>query len=134
MCGSESHFTGNSIIKITTKPLFLSVVYSVEKDSKKLSNHELFAEEIGGLLVFKLSTHIQSLEKDKFCYYTKYPKNWIESLKERFLPGFILKYFPVKYEIIDIKVNRFIVCPHIDSNRYEDHFKWMFEATNDESG
>lgn len=29
----------------------------------------------------------------------KYPANWVESLKERFLPLFLLKKYPIKYRI-----------------------------------
>lgn len=34
----------------------------------------------------------------------QYPVNWIEALKDRFLPNVLKKRFPVKYETIDIDV------------------------------
>lgn len=33
-----------------------------------------------------------------------FPLNWVEALKDRFLPRYFRKYFPVKYELIEIEV------------------------------
>jgi len=33
----------------------------------------------------------------------KWPRNWKEAVKERWLPAWILKRFPVKYTVIDVK-------------------------------
>ena len=33
----------------------------------------------------------------------QWPRNWKQSLKERFLPGFILKRWPVEYTKIEVK-------------------------------
>jgi hypothetical protein len=41
----------------------------------------------------------------------KYPSDWKESLKERFLPYWLKKHFPVKYTEKAI----YKVCPHIDT-------------------
>ena len=32
-----------------------------------------------------------------------YPKNWKEAVKERFMPKFLLKWFPVSYTTIEIR-------------------------------
>lgn len=36
-------------------------------------------------------------------YNVSYPSNWVEALKDRWLPNFIRKYWPVKYERIEVK-------------------------------
>lgn len=34
-----------------------------------------------------------------------YPDNWLEAVKERFYPKFLLKKYPVKYKIIKVDFN-----------------------------
>lgn len=36
--------------------------------------------------------------------YKVFPADWKEAIKDRFLPEFFRKWFPVRYEIIDIEV------------------------------
>lgn len=38
-------------------------------------------------------------------FYYKFPKDWKESIKEKFLPKFILNIFPVKYTEINISID-----------------------------
>ena len=48
----------------------------------------------------------------------KYPSNWIEAIKDRWLPKWALKYIKIKY----IEIKELNLCPHIMED-FNDHTK-----------
>jgi hypothetical protein len=81
-------------------------------------------------MIFPQSVKLTLSEQEEFLYDTvlvrmvveimgklqddstvKYPSDWKESLKERFLPYWLKKRFPVKYTEKSV----YKVCPHIDT-------------------
>jgi hypothetical protein len=53
-------------------------------------------------MVIKLHSIIYGIEHE--CDEIRYPKNWVEALKERFAPAWVLARWPVEY-----KVHRFVI-------------------------
>jgi hypothetical protein len=73
-------------------------------------------------IAFKMvAEFLGKLKKDTII---KYPANWKESLKERFLPRFLKSRFPIIYEERAI----YKVCPHINtkfSDNPDVHLKFL---------
>lgn len=42
----------------------------------------------------------------------RYPENWLEALKERFAPKWLLKKYPIKYK--EIKVDPMLIFPEMN--------------------
>jgi hypothetical protein len=57
----------------------------------------------------------------------KYPATWKDAFKERYYTDWMKKKFPVKYTEVDVEVNHYHICPHIDSRMSENdlHLKWL---------
>jgi hypothetical protein len=55
--------------------------------------------DFGHKLGMAVSMNILTQDIEKY----KWPSNWMEAVKERFLPDCLLKYFPIKYTTIDVK-------------------------------
>jgi len=88
-----------------------------EAISKKvLHDARLSLEDMGEAIGIRLKLHFPSCDVTEFNEYMhKYPKNWVEALKERiwrWIPQFIQRKYPIEYE--KIQVRKFVnVCPHI---------------------
>ena len=101
--------------KIELEKLKLISNYVVAKtELDGLSSIELvsYVEMIGNDLVFELKTWI--LGQQKTIEIIKYPLNWIEALKERWLPPWLLKKYPVKY--IEKTFNAIAMFPNLKVN------------------
>lgn len=57
------------------------------------------ADIMSDMLAFHLEAFVWA---QSLCDY-KHPKNWKEAFKERWFPKWLLKKFPVKYAVLDIK-------------------------------
>lgn len=78
-------------------------------------NLSTWMDRITGAMFSELTATMLG-EKD--CEYVektiRYPANWIEALKERFLPAFLAKWLPVRYTCVDVvKVTKYRCCPHL---------------------
>lgn len=59
---------------------------------------------------------------------TSYPASWWEAFKDRFLPKFLQKRFPVERVYVDTIIHHFHVCPHINykfENASQIHFTFL---------
>jgi hypothetical protein len=60
-------------------------------------------EEMTEQLVIELRRNIWKKEHPKRNIY-KYPSNWKESLKERFFPKWLLKKYPIDYDVLSVSL------------------------------
>jgi hypothetical protein len=77
-------------------------------------------------MILDLYTYVMGLRDKNFQYYKKFPRDWKQAVKERFAPKWFLKRWPVEYE--EISINERIykkVCPHLYTDRREEHLKFM---------
>lgn len=129
MCKFESQDLHTKLNRIKLSRINFHTTNCILK--KVINNSEIRVDDVAEVLFFKLQSYIEGIEKEKIIVYRKYPKNWVESLKERFLPKFLLKKFPIKYEEIDINVSRFIIYPHFEYENASLHFEWIKGTQND---
>ena len=64
-----------------------------------LEDVKFVADEITGMIILQVHGYVWA---QSLCDY-KHPENWKEALKERWFPKWLLKRFPVKYAVLDIK-------------------------------
>lgn len=61
---------------------------------------EVLTDCIAASMVFKLNAKVAYRELPEI----RYPKNWVEAIKQRWAPEWFLKRYPVKYTVYDAKV------------------------------
>ncbi len=140
MCEHERNVADNlaqlDAIKALITPIKLSIHSKMSaasvQDSIAYSDINCVAELIGDNLVCSLVKYISAMHVNKFCHYSEYPENWWEAFKLRFFPKFLLKKYPVKYTVIDISIDRYVVCPHVQVLDRHRHYMWMLDAMKDE--
>ena len=90
---------------------------------------ECFWDYAARSLVLQLTT---SLAEQKTSYETKpvyRPENWWEAVKERFLPLWARKKWPIKMETISTEIaNLTKLCPHLKSHDQDCYRFFTFEA------
>lgn len=95
------------------------------QDIIALHGIEFAAEIINDALITRLSAFVTCAQADKFCYYFEYPENWWEALKLRFFPNWLIIKFPIKFKIVDIAVDKYIICPHLPFESKMVHKTWL---------
>jgi hypothetical protein len=93
--------------KVSTRNLEKIVFHVNQYVSRQLidtieSDVEL-VNRVGDELLFKLRAGVTGEKKE--IKSIKYPKNWVEALKERFLPLCFKRRFKVKYTSIEVSFN-----------------------------
>ncbi len=63
----------------------------------------------------------------------KRPIDWWNAIKERFFPKWLLKRFPVNFEMIPIDIEVWKVCPHLNRAVEYDHVSWFVQDNFHES-
>jgi hypothetical protein len=51
-----------------------------------------------------------------------YPITWVDAIKSRFFPKWLLRRYPASFNTIPVKIIR--VCPHLIEDRKERHLEW----------
>ena len=136
MCEHERDNASNldqlDYIKALITPLKLSISgrYTLEalQDTIAWTNIDLTADLIADILVTRLTTYVSAMQSEKFCHYTEYPENWWEAFKLRFFPKFLIDRYPIKYTVIDISIDRYVVCPHVPVLDKHKHYMWMLDT------
>jgi hypothetical protein len=59
----------------------------------------------------------------------KWPANWLEALKDRFLPAWMKRRFPIRYQSIEKKLFG-PICPHQPCDDASKHFQWLQMRTD----
>lgn len=59
-----------------------------------------------------------------------YPSDWVQAVKERFLPKFLRKWFPINYKYIDAVTIHYHICPHINVASYKEHLDFLVSRTD----
>ena len=75
-------------------PEFLSNLNDLEKRE--------FEDHYTNRIVYEFKKRIASECLEKVEH--QYPKDWIQSIKHRWFPNWLLKFFPVEYQVIKIDV------------------------------
>jgi hypothetical protein len=90
---------------------FSQTVRTIELPLHQIVSRKMIAREVLGGANWELKTHLDyisdSIVVDLIGYFAsqplidtidvKYPKDWLEALKERFAPSWLLKKYPVRY-------------------------------------
>lgn len=99
------------------------------QDMAALHGIDFTAELIGDVLITRLSAFVNCTHTDKFCYYLEYPENWWEAFKLRFFPRWLIDKYPIKFKIVDISVDKYIICPHLPYESKMTHMNWLRNKT-----
>lgn len=76
-------------------------------------------------LVVRFTQWLYGTHPTTISIHEKYPKDWWEAFKERWLPQWFLKRVPVQYKHIDVERTIYTkVCPHIENERAT-HLEWL---------
>lgn len=118
-------------IEENIKELFLTKaqLYMREYVSDKFLEEmslESYRDIITQRLLFGIKAYVWSREvHEEIIDHITYPENWKESLKERFLPSFLKKKYPVKYHRETVKIHHNHMCPHFNLDGLHKHIAFM---------
>lgn len=83
-------------------------------------------------LLTTVSASIAGILQERITVDEKWPENWLEACKERFLPQWILRRWPVRYKSIHIDRPLYAaVCPHLPNDNNRLHLEFLWEAANE---
>jgi hypothetical protein len=85
----------------------------------------LFDDHIRRELRYRMETYIHAMPLQKIEIHKRWPKTWVDAVKERWLPEWALSRWPVQYEKIDVSEQKYVVCPHIQDQPQHRHLEWM---------
>lgn len=95
-----------------------------------LSEFEVKAvrEMIAGRMVAALQGYVYSKEvREEVKGSVQFPATWVQALKERWLPRWILRRYPVRYSSSPVRITHVHVCPHINVKSDSPHIYWLCE-------
>lgn len=73
-------------------------------------------DDIARDLVASLDTYMMAMLDETIEIHRQWPADWWQAFKERWLPAWAKRRWPVQYEQIDISERRYkAVCPHIEA-------------------
>lgn len=102
--------------------------------SQKLKDHvfldfkciERLAEPLAYEFVYQLDAYLNGKQQEVEHTEITYPIDWFEAFKERWLPVWLLKKYPVKYQTHKIVTKITKICPHLDvPNDVQSHLVWL---------
>lgn len=82
---------------VTLHKLNIEAQIAIDKrqlDVCNLAKREEWIDEMNKVLMHRLRLEIYGIKHDK--HVVSYPENWLEAVKERFAPKWLLKRYPVK--------------------------------------
>lgn len=92
-------------------------------------NRDLVAEAIADAFIFRLDTFFYGKSYKQVIERVKYPADWWEAIKDRFLPIKLRKYIKIKYTEKDITLIEERICPHIDTISKKLHVSWLVSGS-----
>lgn len=83
-------------------------------------------DEHARAMVLTLDAEMPAVLDERLVINRKWPADWWQALKERWFPGWLLRWFPVEYESIYVNRPFFkAVCPHIHVKGQGAHLQWL---------
>lgn len=100
---------------------------AIDKTDINFSNLDFSSrvEMEGERLVLELHARFLSKPVLTAILTTRVPENWVEAVKDRFLPRFARKYWPIKYSEIMTSIRTHNVCPHLPTDTSRKHVDWL---------
>lgn len=81
-------------------------------------------------LIYQLDTYMLGLPDERIVVNERWPADWWQAVKERWLPWWLLQFWPVKYRELKIDEQKYkAVCPHLDGPRTGECVKFMYNAS-----
>jgi len=86
-----------------------------------------------GNLLVQLEAHILSLPEERLEIHRRWPANWIEAVKDRWLPRWLKRRWPVRYEYLDVDRTIYkAVCPHLKADPQQTHLHFLLKPEETE--
>lgn len=87
---------------------------------------ESHIEHERNLLVLQMRSHVHGMTRERITVNERWPTDWWQAFKERWLPKWALDRWPVQYREIHIDQPIYLaVCPHIQDQPQGTHLQWM---------
>jgi hypothetical protein len=61
----------------------------------------------------------------------RWPANWLEAVKERWLPYRLLRFWPIRYESLEVDEPQYLVCPHLRTDGDHKHIDFLIGSYGD---
>ena len=77
-------------------------------------------------VVHDFTVYLAAMPKERIEVHKRWPKDWWQAFRERWLPQWWLRRWPVEYEQVDIDQQIYLaVCPHVDADPQRQHLEWL---------
>lgn len=96
-----------------------------------LRNHltvGVLLDQVSQRLVLDMRSFVLGNKAERVDVEEKWPADWWQAFRERWLPAWWLKRHPVKYRMVSIHKDIWRVCPHVDVKCPEGprvHFQYL---------
>lgn len=81
---------------------------------------------ISDMIRFGVTAHWFCKEWPATIEKTEYvPATWVDAVRERWLPAFILKRYPIRRRAIPVLVKRVFCCPHLNADPLAQHLHFV---------
>jgi hypothetical protein len=80
-------------------------------------------------LLAQLQTYAVGMVSERIIIHKQWPADWWQAVRERWLPAWWLRRWPVRYEFLDINRPLYArVCPHVAIEHKNTHLEWLAKA------
>jgi len=107
-------------------------ITKVLNDNEYIWNHAkvtvISRDDLYKRTLIRIASELPGVLKERIIVSECWPKDWIEALKDRFLPIWARRYWPVKYNRVDIDQPIYAVCPHLSHKAPDNraHLEFLF--------
>lgn len=104
--------------KLDMEKLHIHASHIINKDILRHSRMSIdqYITHHAGDLVLEIDSYIVGIADQTIEIHRAWPRDWIEALKERFLPVRLRSWWPIVYDRVDVSEKIFkAVCPHLDA-------------------
>lgn len=105
--------------------MLISVSVAMQKLHLQDMTIEQYEDYVTGHLIYRLEAYVYG--KEHIEGYVTYPKTWVDAVKQRFFPKWLLRKFPANLESSPVRIIK--MCPHINQKSDKPHLEWLDYGT-----
>ncbi len=123
-----------NISSIVLEKINLSVRHCVSKRMLDHSKLNVVEDVMADELAMQLDTYVMGMADETISIHERWPKTWLDAVKQRWFPLWAVKRWPVNFKHIDVEEKIYkVVCPHLESPDNRQCYEFMSGTIGDDS-